>query len=94
MYTIEDLFDKRSIVLLYPWEETTEVVMLRMPISSKTTVDEVKVEETTTEEVVEETPVEELIEETPIVEEMKEEVIKNSWLPIEDFINFIAVSCI
>ena len=34
-------FDKRSIVLLYPWEETTESVMLRMPISSKTTVDEV-----------------------------------------------------
>ena len=34
-------FDKRHVVLLYPWEPTTEAVMLRMPINKSTTVNEV-----------------------------------------------------
>lgn len=34
-------FDKRHVVMLYPWEETTEIVLLRMPISKDTTVEEV-----------------------------------------------------
>lgn len=34
-------FDKRHVVVLYPWEPTTEAVMLRMPINKNTTVEEV-----------------------------------------------------
>jgi hypothetical protein len=34
-------FDKRHVVLLYPWEVTTEAVMLRMPIDKTTTVEDV-----------------------------------------------------
>lgn len=35
-------FDKRHIVLLYPWEMSTEAVMVRMPIDSETTVEAVE----------------------------------------------------
>lgn len=35
-------FENRHVVLLYPWEPTTEAVMLRMPISKTTTVEEVE----------------------------------------------------
>lgn len=35
-------FDKRHIVLLFPWEPTTEAVMLRMPVTKTTTVAEVE----------------------------------------------------
>lgn len=31
-------FDKRHVVLLFPWEPTTEAVMLRMPVTKTTTV--------------------------------------------------------
>ena len=35
-------FEKRHIVLLYPWmDSSTEAVFLRMPITEKTTVEEV-----------------------------------------------------
>jgi hypothetical protein len=35
-------FDKRHIVLLYPWEATTEAVMLRMPLNKNSTVEDVE----------------------------------------------------
>ena len=36
-------FEKRHIVLLYPWDtSSTEAVFLRMPINEKTTVEEVE----------------------------------------------------
>lgn len=39
--SLED-FDKRHIVLLYPWETTTEAVFLRMPLTKDSTVSEVE----------------------------------------------------
>jgi len=36
-------FEKRHIVLLYPWiDSSTEAVFLRMPINEQTTVEEVE----------------------------------------------------
>lgn len=36
-------FEKRHIVLLYPWtDSSTEVVFLRMPINKDTTIEEVE----------------------------------------------------
>ena len=39
--SLED-FDKRHIVLLYPWETTTEAVFLRMPLTKDSTVSDVE----------------------------------------------------